>query len=132
MATERRQGIGRGSRGPRRGRKHSDAPRHRPRRCCAGGGEAITDAKPEALRLAEFFEFFKSSSHLWTNGESVHLVAAAELRRLHAINMQLLEALDAMESEKADYMRLNRLGDPAEEYTNKKARAAINAAKEGT
>ncbi len=42
--------------------------------------------QPEALRLAEVFE-------LATDTESVYRKAAAELRRLHAVNAELLEAL---------------------------------------
>ncbi len=53
------------------------------------------------------------------NGEhtaDAHLIAAAP---------DLLAALIAMEAEKSDYMMLNNLGDPAEQHTNKIARAAI-------
>lgn len=45
--------------------------------------------------------------------------------RLIAAAPDLLEALIAMEAEKADYMRSNKLGNPADEHTNKLARAAI-------
>ncbi|HET6890517.1 MAG TPA: hypothetical protein VFH31_05395 [Pyrinomonadaceae bacterium] len=45
--------------------------------------------------------------------------------RLIAAAPELLAALIEMEREKADYMRLNNLGDPARETTNKMARAAI-------
>ncbi len=55
---------------------------------------------------------------------------AARARKwaLHAAAPDLLEALIAMEREKADYMRLNNLGDPSNETTNKMARAAISKA----
>ena len=46
----------------------------------------MTDKQPEALRLAEFFEdrgFYRSE-----------LKAAAELRRLHEVNAELVEALE--------------------------------------
>jgi hypothetical protein len=43
--------------------------------------------QPEALRLAEVLE-------AWTLGKPTHhREAAAELRRLHAVNQELLEAL---------------------------------------
>lgn len=41
---------------------------------------------------------------------------------------QLLAALKLMEEEKSNYMRINNLGDPSKEYTNKIARAVIAAA----
>ena len=47
--------------------------------------------QPEALRLAEFFESMKKSSHRWHDGTPVHEKAAAELRSLHA-RVQELEA----------------------------------------
>lgn len=47
--------------------------------------------QPEALRLAEFFESMKKSSHRWYDGTPVHEKAASELRRLHA-RVQELEA----------------------------------------
>lgn len=37
----------------------------------------------------------------------------------------VVAALEAMVAEKADYMRLNKLGDPAKEHTNKMAAAAL-------
>ena len=43
--------------------------------------------------------------------------AVAELRR----------ALEYMIEEKADYMRINKLGDPETQFTIKRARAAILA-----
>lgn len=45
--------------------------------------------------------------------------------RLIAAAPDLLEALIAMEAEKANYMLINKLGDPAGETTNRMARAAI-------
>jgi len=50
----------------------------------------MTDTKqPEALKLAEFFE----TDSLSTFAE---FRAAAELRRLHSVNAELLEAVKAM------------------------------------
>ena len=49
----------------------------------------------------------------------------AEDKVLMAAAKDLLEALIAMEAEKSDYMRINNLGDPAAEHSNKQARAAI-------
>lgn len=45
--------------------------------------------------------------------------------RLFAASKDLLLALIAMEQEKSNYMQINNLGDPANETTNKFARAAI-------
>ena len=45
----------------------------------------MTDKQPEALRLADELE-------MWTQGEP----AAAELRRLHEVNAELMEAAQAM------------------------------------
>jgi hypothetical protein len=47
----------------------------------------MTDTKPEALRLAELLDGDKSAHHE---------EAAAELRRLHEVNQELLEALKAI------------------------------------
>ena len=55
----------------------------------------------------------------------VALVKSQKDATLFAASADLLEALIAMEREKSDYMRLNHLGDPSNETTNKMARAAI-------
>ena len=47
----------------------------------------------EALELAVLFEAFRSSSHKFYDGRPLHLVAAAELRRLHEVNADLIDAL---------------------------------------
>ena len=61
-----------------------------------------------------------------TPGSSPRVFPTIEANaRLIAAAPDLYEALTAMEAEKADYMRLNNLGDPAKEHTNKMARAAI-------
>lgn len=70
----------------------------------------------DALRLADLIEKYRS----------VHCKgAAAELRRLHEVNAQLLEALENLE---------RTAGQPAtrNEPVRVKARAAIAAAKGGT
>lgn len=46
----------------------------------------MTDKQPEALRLADLFEFESDQ-------DSLYRKAAAELRRLHKQNSELLEAL---------------------------------------
>lgn len=51
------------------------------------------EMQPEALRLAEFFESMKKSSHRWYDGTPVHEKAAAELRRLHACVQELKKEL---------------------------------------
>jgi hypothetical protein len=48
----------------------------------------MTDKQPEALRLAELFELYGC--------DSTDLKAAAELRRLHEVNAELLVALDKL------------------------------------
>ena len=66
--------------------------------------------KPEALRLAgELVE---------TPFQSTRYIAAAELRRLHEVNQELLEALDAA-------LKLIELVVPIEGDVTRKARAAI-------
>ena len=55
-------------------------------------------AQPEALRLAQYFEGFNTSGHVWHDGQPLHLAAAAELRRLHEVNQQLLDALRWIDS----------------------------------
>ena len=53
---------------------------------CNEGGAAMTDKQPEALRLAYVLE----QGHDLRDEEE----AAAELRRLHEVNAELLEALE--------------------------------------
>ena len=48
----------------------------------------MTDKQPEALRLAELLELYGC--------DSTDLKAAAELRRLHEVNVELVEALKEM------------------------------------
>ena len=66
--------------------------------------------KDEALRLAEHLERFRSFPD--------DQAAAAELRRLHEVNQELLEALDAA-------LKLIELVVPIEGDVTRKARAAI-------
>ena len=55
----------------------------------------MTDKQPEALRLADEFEFTKSY---------LGAKAAAELRRLHEMNAELVEALKAALSDDQPYI----------------------------
>jgi hypothetical protein len=71
--------------------------------------------QPEALRLADELDGTVKTGY-WE--------AAAELRRLYAMNKQLLEALEGLESWATDVRR----DDPAADLA--KARAALAAAKE--
>ncbi len=66
--------------------------------------------KPEALRLAGHLERFRS----FPDDQD----AAAELRRLHEVNQELLEALEAV-------LALIELGIPIEGAATRKVRAAI-------
>ena len=66
--------------------------------------------KPEALRLADHLERFRSFPD--------DQAAAAELRRLHEVSQELLEALEAA-------LKLIELVIPVEGDVTRKARAAI-------
>ena len=70
----------------------------------------MSDKQPETLRLAEHLERFRSFPD--------DQAAAAELRRLHEVNQELLEALDAA-------LKLIELVIPVEGDVTRKARAAI-------
>ena len=76
--------------------------------------------QPEALRLADALEDFWGS---YTGPEEPHeLNAAAELRRLHALNDELLEAL------RQSIPLLQELHD-AEGYSSTTAHRALKAAR---
>lgn len=49
----------------------------------------MSDKQPEALRLAQYFE----RETRWHPPSVPQMQAAAELRRLHALNAELVEAL---------------------------------------
>ena len=70
----------------------------------------MSEKQPEALRLAEHLERFRSFPD--------DQAAAAELRRLHEVNQELLEALEAA-------LKLIELVMPIEGDVTRKARAAI-------
>ena len=70
----------------------------------------MSDKQPEALRLADEL--------VETPFQSTRYIAAAELRRLHEVNQELLEALDAA-------LKLIELVVPIEGDVTRKARAAI-------
>lgn len=57
-----------------------------------------TEAQPEALRLAEFFESLTKSSHRWWDGVPVHEKAATVLRAQHAEIEQLKAQLSARQA----------------------------------
>jgi bifunctional DNase/RNase len=61
----------------------------------------MTDTKPEALRLADELLFAGRFAYETENGAARRRIArnfkaAAELRRLHEVNAELLEALKAL------------------------------------
>jgi hypothetical protein len=62
------------------------------------------DKQPEALELADLFEI---------GNFALHRAAAAELRRLHQVNQELAEALNAA----ANY--IDTLGGVSESYRQK-------------
>ena len=70
----------------------------------------MSDKQPEALRLAEHLERFRSFPD--------DQAAAAELRRLHEVNQELLEVLEAA-------LKLIELVMPIDGDVTRKARAAI-------
>jgi len=77
----------------------------------------MTDTKPEALRLAEFFETDSNSTF-------AEFRAAVELRRLHEVNAELLEALKQTMSW-IDNWSPEFTYDPVWSIDEDKARAAI-------
>ena len=70
----------------------------------------MSNKQPEALRLADEL--------VETPFQSTRYIAAAELRRLHAVNQELIEALDSA-------LKLIELVMPIEGDVTRKARAAI-------
>ena len=70
----------------------------------------MSEKQPEALRLADEL--------VETPFQSTRYIAAAELRRLHAVNQELIEALDSA-------LKLIELVMPIEGDVTRKARAAI-------
>lgn len=61
---------------------------------------------------------------------STRYKAAAELRRLHSVNAQLLEALEMGYADTMDYIKRNHLSGSENNHWLVAARAAIAAAKE--
>lgn len=59
--------------------------------------------QPEALRIADYFDMFRTSSHALADGTPLHVAAAAELRRQHALlnTPELLSFRDAVVQEAA-------------------------------
>ncbi len=60
----------------------------------------MTDKQPEALRLAESLDFYSTGDKHQRDVEQ----AAAELRRLHEVNAELLEAVKAALSDDQPYI----------------------------
>jgi hypothetical protein len=81
----------------------------------------MTIQQPEALRLADLIE--------WDNTHDLRVSAAAELRRLDAVNAQLLEALEQLHRA-TEGVSVNNYSEEAHDIAVCKARAAIAAAKE--
>ena len=73
----------------------------------------MTDKQPEALRLAELLELYGC--------DSTDLKAAAELRRLHEVNAELLKVLNDL----ADWESGEVSGYMDAPWVAQKARAAI-------
>ena len=78
--------------------------------------------KPEALRLADAMV-----RHVIANG--INMCAASELRRLHAVNKELLESLTVIQSQfgsmaVADWRKWEELASPEEFERWVKSRAA--------
>lgn len=84
----------------------------------------MTDKQPEALRLAEACE------HGYPLSEDAE-TAAAELRRLHALNAELVQALEAAQAEAASWQQQasDRVDDAVEFGRQRdEARAALEEA----
>jgi hypothetical protein len=79
----------------------------------------MTDKIPEALAVLD-----EMLSRLLFNSSDE---AIAKYGKALAAFAAEHEALNEMELEKSNYMEINKLGDPAKEYTNKMARKAIAA-----
>lgn len=87
--------------------------------------------KPFAERLASLPDHARlivhaqnpAAGHYWTL--PVATITAGEYRQLAAAPA-LYEALNIMVAEKADYMRINSLGDPEEQHSIKLARKALS------
>lgn len=73
----------------------------------------MSETKDVLARLQAFDGYYP-----WDGGKQTVSDAAAEIARLRA-------ALEMMVEEKADYMRLNLLGDPEAQHTIRVARAAL-------
>ena len=78
--------------------------------------EQKTEEKSYAERIASFLEQMES---MFPNPQ-----AAAELRRLHEVNAELLEALKVLLDDITDYQTINNLGGE-NNHSQVQARAAI-------
>ena len=79
----------------------------------------MSNKKPEALRLAEHLEAFRSFPD--------DIAAAEELRRLHEVNQELLDALEKCQKELSAWMRCY-CEDTATQGAISQASAAITKA----
>ena len=83
----------------------------------------MSEKQPEALRLADLVECYEPGC------KCSKTLAAAELRRLHAVNQELLEALTVIQSQfgsmaVADWRKWEELASPEEFERWVKSRAA--------
>jgi len=92
---------------------------------CADGSLPVL--KPDAeLSAVEIANGWRDATYIVERGyKDYSFKPDREKRLMSAVMLELLEALKLMEAEKSDYMRINKLGNPAREHTNKLARKAI-------
>jgi hypothetical protein len=82
----------------------------------------MTTPLPEALRLAERLERYDATRSGYA--KYCHF-AAAELRRLHEVNQELLAALKALHDEDMAYITANRFDEASNNPGLVQVRAAI-------
>ena len=87
----------------------------------------MTTQQPEALRLTEVAPYLEGGER----GQWI-MSAAAELRRLHESNQELLATLKLGVDETLDYIKRNHLTGAENNHWVVQARAAINKAERTT